>query len=997
MRGLDQAIKKVGSAADITETALADLQQAATDSAVKAEAAAKRQVEAQAKATAAVEEHKAAQAKVADAVEAAGQDRIATEKRVQAFIEANNRDQLAEIQALARAQERLNEVRGNTKGDRSKGAVEARRVANEEVKAARAALAVKQEAAAAGIAAVRKEAKERAAAGSASVKSAKDEASLKLAASKEAGRAARAVAREALVATAEVERRIATAQKLVDKLERQASPEGQRDEAFKSFRVQRDPVIEQRIADMERLRDAALADEKLTANERLQIEAASSAAIARERAKLNAGEVRAMERLGLRRKEQIQEEIAAVRKAGQDALAVAGRTAGERLRIERATAAQVKTLNAELAKTTASAFTQRMESAAQGLKGLGEGLNSAGQSLAPASIAAGAALGFSVRDAANFEQQIQNIKALYRSASDEQLEQLEALTRDRGANNKSFDAQEVGKAAEILASQDVTIEDVMGGALDAVISAAAGTGSDIESAAKLVTQAGNIFGVAAKDLQSVSDTAAGLLDISKFGVQDLAQAMAQGGSIAQTVGLDFEEFSAIIGVMGKSFESGSDAGTSLKAFISSLTSDGKSQVAARELLGFDPFDENGELRDPRELIAALEKARGKLTTEEFIGALTDQFGSDAARAAASLASGGVEGYDKAVAGVQNGDAEAARAIREQGLNAELNALGNAVKELNIAMGESGILATVTEFVRGITDMVKWLAELNPWILKAATYFGLLLAVMAPIIIVAGKVAWAMAQLGITFATIAGWFTTLGGWFTALRLWLLGLLPSGATAVSALTAVIGALKAVGLAVLAIPGLPWILLGLGAAALIYAFWDQITGVLTSLFEWITERWNNFWNSIGEKKIFGKKVGDAWDESVIGSIVNTVTGYEDNAPAYADGGRVRGPGTSRSDSIIARLSDGENVTNVRASRFWGQGFMDAINKMDPSAVLAPVPVPVREQAGQGALHPVTLHLDGGSVGGFFGTPSAVEQLTKHLTRQSNTRYASPSRSDT
>ena len=985
MRGLDTAIKKVGTSADITETALADLQQAATESAVKAEAAAKRQVEAQGKATAAVEEHQAAQARVADVVEAAAQDRIAAEKRVAAVIEAAGNEQLAEIQALEKAQQRLNEVRGNTKSDRSKTATDARRSANEEVKAARAALAAKQEAAAAGIAAVRKEAKERAAAGAASVKSAKDEAALKLAASKEAGRAARAIAREALVATAEVERRIATAQKLVDKLERQSSPEGQRDQAFKSFRVQRDPVIEQRIKDMERLRDAALADEKLTANERMQIEAASSAAVARERAKLNAGEVRSMERLGLRRKEQIQEEIAQVRKAGQDALAVAGRTAGEKLRIERATAAQIKTLNAELAKSTASAFTQRMESAAQGLQGLGEGLTNAGQTLAPASLAAGAALGFSVRDAANFEQQIQNVKALYRSASDEQLAKLEALTRERGANNKNFDAQEVGKAAEILASQDVTIEDVMGGALDAVISAAAGTGSDIESAAKLVTQAGNIFGVAAKDLQSVSDTAAGLLDISKFGVQDLALAMSQGGSVAKTAGLDFEEFSAIIGVMSKSFESGSDAGTSLKAFIQSLTSDTKAAVAARELLGFDPFNASGELRDPRELVAALEKAKGKLTTEQFIGALTDQFGSDAARAAASLANGGVSGYDKAVAGVQNGDAEAARAIREQGLNAELNALGNAVKELNIAMGESGILATVTEFVQGITSLVKWLADLNPWILKAATYFGLLLAVLTPILIVAGKIAWAMAQLGITFATVGGWLTSISAWFSALA-------ASGSAFGGLVASIIAGIKAIALAALALPALPWILLGVGLAAAAIYFREEIWAALTWVFDKATQLWNNFWGAIGETQIGGQKVGDVFARTSLGKLV----GAEPVTPGFSDGGRVRGPGTSRSDSILARLSDGENVITSRATKYFGQGLMDGLNALDPTAVFRTMPVPVPVRSGQGAgLHPVTLDLRDGPVSGLYATTDAVEQVRQHIQNRRNTQYASPSRS--
>jgi TP901 family phage tail tape measure protein len=900
---------------------------------------------------------------------------------VAAVVEASANEQLAEIQALARAQERLNEVRGNTKGDRSKTAVEARRSANEEVKAARAALAAKQEAAAAGIAAVRKEAKERAAAGSASVKAAKDEASLKLAASKEAVRAARAVAREALVATAEVERRIATAQKLVDKLERQASPEGQRDEAFKSFRVQRDPVIEQRIKDMERLRDAALSDEKLTANERLQIETAANSAIARERAKLNAGEIRAMDRLGLRRKEQIQEEIAQVRKAGQDALAVSGRTAGEKLRIERATAAQIKTLNAELAKSTASAFTQRMESAANGLQGLGQGLTNAGQAMAPASIAAGAALGFSVRDAANFEQQIQNIKALYRSASVEQLAQLEALTRERGANNKSFDAQEVGKAAEILASQDVTIEDVMGGALDAVISAAAGTGSDIESSAKLVTQAGNIFGVAAKDLQSVADTAAGLLDISKFGVQDLAQAMAQGGSVAKTVGLDFEEFSAIIGVMGKSFESGSDAGTSLKAFVASLTSDGKAQVAARELLGFDPFDAAGELRDPRELIAALEKAKGKLTTEEFIGALTDQFGSDAARAAASLANGGVAGYDNALSGVQKGDAEAARAIREQGLNAELNALGNAVKELNIALGETGFLGVVTSVVQGLTGFVKWFAELDPMIQSIAIGFVAVIAIGGPLLIFFGKMAFAIGQI------ISIWPQFMVG-VTAVRTFFAAWTAGG----TVLGVILTGLRAVAALFLGWPGL----LVAGLAFAVWYFKDEIVSAFTSVFDWIADKWTRFWGWLwgdADKQISATPTPGAPTPPRPRDMVSGTIG---DAQAYAGGGRVRGPGTSQSDSILARLSDGENVTNARASRFWGQDFMDAINNMDPSAVFRAAPIPVPVQSGQGALHPVTLRLDSGSVGGFYGTPDAVEQLQRHLTRQSNTRYATISRSD-
>ena len=50
-------------------------------------------------------------------------------------------------------------------------------------------------------------------------------------------------------------------------------------------------------------------------------------------------------------------------------------------------------------------------------------------------------------------------------------------------------------------------------------------------------------------------------------------------------------------------------------------------------------------------------------------------------------------------------------------------------------------------------------------------------------------------------------------------------------------------------------------------------------------------------------------------------------------AGGGPVWGAGTGTSDSILARLSNGEFVINARATRFWGLPFLAAINAMlDP-----------------------------------------------------------------
>ena len=47
-------------------------------------------------------------------------------------------------------------------------------------------------------------------------------------------------------------------------------------------------------------------------------------------------------------------------------------------------------------------------------------------------------------------------------------------------------------------------------------------------------------------------------------------------------------------------------------------------------------------------------------------------------------------------------------------------------------------------------------------------------------------------------------------------------------------------------------------------------------------------------------------------------------------ASGGHVRGPGTGTSDSILAMLSNGEYVIKAAAVKFFGRGFMDAVNGM-------------------------------------------------------------------
>lgn len=67
-----------------------------------------------------------------------------------------------------------------------------------------------------------------------------------------------------------------------------------------------------------------------------------------------------------------------------------------------------------------------------------------------------------------------------------------------------------------------------------------------------------------------------------------------------------------------------------------------------------------------------------------------------------------------------------------------------------------------------------------------------------------------------------------------------------------------------------------------------------------------------------------------SASGSLVRNNKLIRDNYPGFASGTILKGPGTGTSDSILARLSNGEAVTRAAAVRFYGPKFFEDVNKM-------------------------------------------------------------------
>ncbi|MBN9602891.1 MAG: hypothetical protein J0G33_08165 [Afipia felis] len=164
-----------------------------------------------------------------------------------------------------------------------------------------------------------------------------------------------------------------------------------------------------------------------------------------------------------------------------------------------------------------------------------------------------------------------------------------------------------------------------------------------------------------------------------------------------------------------------------------------------------------------------------------------------------------------------------------------------------------------------------------------------------------------------------------------------------------------------------------------------------IITSLFNALADTAKSIFSAI----MAGVQAVANAISAVIGGSGNS---GGDNAPAFAGGGAVRGPGTGTSDSIRAWLSNGEFVQPTSAVNKYGLAFMNAIRAgriaasrvrdlmagVDFSGLQSVMPNRVAFASGGlatvasgGSMQPVNLHVGGNSFP-LQGTPDVVRDLS-------------------
>lgn len=380
-------------------------------------------------------------------------------------------------------------------------------------------------------------------------------------------------------------------------------------------------------------------------------------------------------------------------------------------------------------------------------------------------------------------------------AGADQMKAMNDLALDLGKSTV-FGATEAADAMDMLAKNGVSATEILNGAAKAAVELAAATGSELSPAANAITDVMQQFGLTTEKLPFAVNQITGAVNQSKLDFSDFALAIGQAGGVAGSAGVEFDDFAAALAATSSLFASGSDAGTSFKTFITSLTGNSKQAKEAIASFGLEFFDAAGNMRSMSEIAGELQEKLGGLNEQARTEALKTIFGTDAMRTAVALMQQGAEGIERVRDGIAKTDAAAQSAARLKGFNGQMEELKGAFETLAIRIGQSGVLEALTGFVTGLANFVDKLSEANPGILKFVAIVGTIAAAIGPVLIVVG-------QLVSLFAPLLG-KAALGG----------------------------------LAATIAPALPLIAALAAAGAVIYANWDKIAPVLQDLWKVVSD---------------------------------------------------------------------------------------------------------------------------------------------------------------
>lgn len=307
---------------------------------------------------------------------------------------------------------------------------------------------------------------------------------------------------------------------------------------------------------------------------------------------------------------------------------------------------------------------------------------------------------------------------------------------------------------------------------------------------------------------------------------------------------DLQKYGAAADLVDVSVETMANSQVLLKKRMYQAEQGSKKQAAAFDTLGVSITDSNGELRDSGDVFDEVITALGSMENETERDALAMQiFGGNAKELNSLIADGG-ETYQKVAKIYEDNDLS----IVDQETLDNANKFNDAIDTIKLtasaALSKVGttlaasLAPALEKAVEWVGKLAEWFSKLSPTTLKVIAVIAGVVAGLAPLLIVVGKVATGISAVMSLISTVGPMLAGLAG-------------PIGIA-----IAIIGGLVAAGIA-------------------LYKNWDTIKAKAQELLNKLKEKWQAIKTAVSEKvealKTAVKEKFDALKESVKTKIDN------------------------------------------------------------------------------------------------------------------------------
>lgn len=360
-----------------------------------------------------------------------------------------------------------------------------------------------------------------------------------------------------------------------------------------------------------------------------------------------------------------------------------------------------------------------------------------------------------IKTTADFETSMSSVAAIS-GATGKELDQLTAKAREMGAKTK-FSASESADAFKYMAMAGWKTADMLDG-IEGIMSLAAASGEDLATTSDIVTDALTAFGLSAADSTHFADVMAAASNNANTNVSMMGETFKYVAPIAGAMGYSIEDTAEAIGLLANAGIKGSQAGTTLRAIMTSLN--GEIKLSGKELgeVTIQTTNADGSMRGFTDILTDCRSAFSQLSESEQINAAQTLVGKEAMSGFLTLMNSSPADIDKLRNALSDADGTAQKmaSTMQDNLTGKLTILKSSLEELAISFGTLLMPAidSIVDKIQGFTDKLNSLDEGQKNTIIRILEIA---AVVGPILLVVGKLTSGIGNAVSAIGKISGAF------------------------------------------------------------------------------------------------------------------------------------------------------------------------------------------------------------------------------------------------